>query len=319
MGKPAETRWEKYIDNMIAKHLEDTPGLTARTISDYKSSIRSLLRKMDKHGLETDPALIGPKELNAIYNIFQEEGLAVSTGKDYVNALKLYCFAAGNTSIEKKKLPWNTDYRPCADWLTKSESRTLLNADLNPEQRVLIHLELCLGLRRIDSVRLKVEYIDWKQKKLTVLGKGHGNGKLRVVDFIVKDKPGMNTEKIFREYIEYRNTMIALAKARNPSVKVPDRLLIYLTKNNLGSFSEDGVAIDNRIKAISDLTGVPFSNHTLRRTFGRTLFHSGVKVEDIAAILGHKDTKTTLKYLGLDKVDHSDHMNMLDFGDDDDD
>ena len=48
MGKPAETRWEKYIDNMIAKHLEDTPGLTARTISDYKSSIRSLLRKMDK-------------------------------------------------------------------------------------------------------------------------------------------------------------------------------------------------------------------------------------------------------------------------------
>ena len=79
------------------------------------------------------------------------------------------------------------------------------------------------------------------------------------------------------------------------------------------------MAIDNRIKAISDLTGVPFSNHTLRRTFGRTLFYSGVKVEDIAAILGHKDTKTTLKYLGLDKVDHSDHMNMLDFGDDDDD
>jgi integrase len=57
----------------------------------------------------------------------------------------------------------------------------------------------------------------------------------------------------------------------------------------------------------------------LRRTFGRTLYYSGVKIEDIAVILGHKDTKTTLKYLGLDKVDHSDHMNMLDFGDDDDD
>ena len=319
MGKSSESKWEPYIENMIAKHLEDTPGLTKRTISDYKSTIRSLLRKMESHGLETDPRLIGPKELNAVYNIFQEEGLAVSTGKDYVNALKLYCFAAGNTSIEKKKLPWNTDYRPFVDWLTPSQSRKLLKADLNPEQRMLVHLELCLGLRRIDSVRLKLEYIDWKRKKLTVLGKGHGNGKLRMVDFITKDAPGMNTEKIFREYIEYRDTMIALAKARNPSVKVPDKLLVYLKKNEIGSFSEDGVAIDNRIKRISEIVGVPFSNHTLRRTFGRTMYHSGVKIEDIAAILGHKDTKTTLKYLGLDKVDHSDHMNMLDFGDDDDD
>ena len=79
------------------------------------------------------------------------------------------------------------------------------------------------------------------------------------------------------------------------------------------------MAIDNRYQSHLGSHRVPFSNHTLRRTFGRTLYYSGVKIEDIAAILGHKDTKTTLKYLGLDKVDYSDHMNMLDFGDDDDD
>jgi len=94
---------------------------------------------------------------------------------------------------------------------------------------------------------------------------------------------------------------------------------LYPGCDRLGAFSEDGVAFDNRMKVISDSVGVPFSNHTLRRTFGRTLFSNGVKLEDIAAILWHKDTKTTLRYLGLDRVDHSSHMNMLDFGDDEDD
>jgi integrase len=128
----------------------------------------------------------------------------------------------------------------------------------------------------------------------------------------------MNTESILRDYIGYRETMVALARWRDPSAEEPGKLLIYLKHGRLGSFSEEGVAIDNRMKEISRIAGVPFSNHTLRRTFGRNLYQHGVKVEDIAAILGHKDTKTTLRYLGLDRTDHSGHMNMLDFGDEDD-
>ncbi|MBR4225347.1 MAG: site-specific integrase [Candidatus Methanomethylophilaceae archaeon] len=273
---------------------------------------------MDEHGLTTDPRRIGPRELNAVYALFQEEGLAVSTGKGYVNALKLYCSAAGNYS-KKKKLPWSTDYRPNADWLTNSQCRKLMKADLNPEQRMIVHLELCLGLRRVDSIRLRSEYIDWEGRKLTVLGKGHGKGKFRDVDFNTTDAPGMNTERVFRDYMEYREAMITVARGRDPSAKVPDRLLIYMSRGRLGAFSEKGVAIDNRIKEVSAIVGVPFSNHTLRRTFGRNLFQNGVKVEDIAAILGHKDTKTTLRYLGLDRVDHSSHMNMLDFGEEEED
>ena len=153
------SRWDRAIEAMIAKHLDDAPGLTPRTISDYRGSIRSLLRKMDEHGLVTDPSLIGSEELNAVYNIFQQEGLAVSTGKAYINVLKLYCYAAGNYSIEKKRLPWSTDYRPNADWLTNSQCRRIMKADLNPEQRMIIHLGLCLGLRRVDSFRLRLEYI----------------------------------------------------------------------------------------------------------------------------------------------------------------
>lgn len=183
--------------------------------------------------------------------------------------------------------------------------------------RDLIHLGLCMGLRRVDSIRLKVEYIDWKAKKIDVLGKGHGNGKWRVVDFNENSHPAMNTSKVLKDYIELREAMIQTTKDRNRNVKVPDKLLIYSKGTELGSFSEDGVAIDNRLKEIGRIAGMDLSFHTLRRTFGRTLFHNGVKIEDIAAILGHDNIKMTLKYLGLDRVDHKDHMSMLDFGEDD--
>ncbi len=103
-------------------------------------------------------------------------------------------------------------------------------------------------------------------------------GKFRGVDFNTTDAPGMNTERVFRDYMEYREAMIAVAKGRDPSAEVPDKLLIYMSRGRLGAFSEKGVAIDNRLKEVSAIVGVRFSNHTLRRTFGRNLFQNGVKV-----------------------------------------
>lgn len=37
---------------------------------------------------------------------------------------------------------------------------------------------------------------------------------------------------------------------------------------------------------------------------------AGVPIEDIARIFGHRDTKTTLRYLGLDYDDMSDAMTL---------
>ncbi len=51
----------------------------------------------------------------------------------------------------------------------------------------------------------------------------------------------------------------------------------------------------------------------LRCAFGNNLFQNGVKVEDIVSVLGYKDTKTTIRYLGLDRMEYSSQMNMLDF------
>ena len=45
--------------------------------------------------------------------------------------------------------------------------------------------------------------------------------------------------------------------------------------------------------------GRRIGNHTLRRTCARMWYRASVPVATISSLLGHSDTKTTLKYLGL--------------------
>ena len=58
--------------------------------------------------------------------------------------------------------------------------------------------------------------------------------------------------------------------------------------------------------------GFHFSNHDLRRTFGRRLYHAGVDVETISKFLGHESTVETLKYIGVNLDDMDRGMDMLD-------
>ena len=64
-----------------------------------------------------------------------------------------------------------------------------------------------------------------------------------------------------------------------------------------------GGAIDNHLRELSDRAGFDFSNHTLRRTFGRELYRSEVSIVVIATILGHNSIQTTMKYLGISMDD----------------
>lgn len=49
---------------------------------------------------------------------------------------------------------------------------------------------------------------------------------------------------------------------------------------------------------VSAKTEIEFTNHDLRRTFGRTAWFAGVPLETIKDMLGHEDTKTTVLNLG---------------------
>ena len=81
----------------------------------------------------------------------------------------------------------------------------------------------------------------------------------------------------------------------------------------LGSYDPiRGTAISNRVTAAGDAAGIDrLSSHMCRRTFGRTLWRDGVKVETVAAMLGHESVDQTLKYIGADLYDMSAAMKQF--------
>ena len=71
---------------------------------------------------------------------------------------------------------------------------------------------------------------------------------------------------------------------------------------------ERGLELQDNSSLIDNLfrirpLGFHFANHTLRRTFGRRLFHAEVPVETIFIFLGYGSTTETLKYIGVNLDD----------------
>jgi integrase len=118
-----------------------------------------------------------------------------------------------------------------------------------------------------------------------------------------------DTGAILSEYLEgYRAQVIAKAKAKNPSIKVPDNLFIYEQRGIVRPYRK--TAMDNILKRLGSRIGTDFSNHDLRRTCGRMMYRAGVRIEEIMRIFGHADTRTTIHYLGLDLDDMSGAMRL---------
>ena len=86
-------------------------------------------------------------------------------------------------------------------------------------------------------------------------------------------------------------------------MEVPPNLLIYERGGRLHAYQKS--AIEKILNKLGERVGFHFSNHDLRRTCGRMMYRAGVPIEIIARKFGHTDTRTTMKYLGLDFEDLS--------------
>jgi integrase/recombinase XerD len=229
-----------------------------------------------------------------------EETLETQVTRWKFSILNDYLGFHGNTVIKDMDMQWPPDARIHVDWLTAEQALTVMEAASGIE-RIIMHLELNIGLRRVEVLRLKVS--DVKLGHFDVLGKGRRGGKKRTNPF------HQDTNAELSYWFKLREIEIERARAKNKAVKVPEALLIYELRGKLYPYKRS--ALDLRLKAVSERTGIRFTNHTLRRTFGRTCWLAGVPLETIKDLLGHEDTKTTIQYLGINMDDKSEAMGQL--------
>lgn len=219
------------------------------------------------------------------------QGLAVSTIKDYSHALLRLLEFIGNPA-SKTKIIHQADVRPHVDWLQPDQAKAVMDCEKNPAQQLAVVLALGMGLRRIEIIRLKMQDVNTDRGYITVTGKGRGGGKLRIVPF----HPRFN--QALGDWLAVRHKMVV------PNRYVPDNLLIWERRGYCYAYSDHkGTGLDGLLRRVSDSIGIGFSFHTLRRTFGRLMWLSGVSVVTIAKMLGHTSTEQTLSYIGANLDD----------------
>lgn len=263
------------------------------TIQDYRWALNHLFNGLEDAKMTLNPRKVGKDEI--IY--LRDEYLTQSnrTKSNLIKILLGFLKWAGNTEIAKLRISFGDTSPRNIRWLTDEEA-TAVRLNAVGIERIIVHCELDLGMRRVEVLRLKVSDFhrgrNDRNNQIYVHGKGRNGGKFRQISWHPR------TDEVLEEYLRIRDSVIEKARKKNPAVKIPENLLIYERGGKL--FAYQKTAVDNFLKYLGERLGFEFSNHDLRRTCGRMMYRAGVTLEEIARIFGHSDTRTTAHYIGLD-------------------
>ena len=273
--------------------------LSEKTVKGTMWALRNMLRAVWENGYETNLQRMGQIEVDFLCGVHYA-GRAQSYIAHNLSFLKAFLKWAKNKQIDDIRWPVRNWARPNAKWLSDQEA-VLVRDSAEGIERIVVHLELDLGLRRIEVLRLKTcDFKPGRESLVPVLGKGRNGGKPRDVHW------HPDTAAELHAYLRLRDAIVARARAKNPAAEVSDSLLVYERAGHVRAYEKS--ALDNIIKGLARRTGLDFSHHTLRRTCGRMMHRGEAGIESIAAIFGHSDTKTTYRYLGLGLEDQGSAM-----------
>lgn len=281
--------------------LRDAGRSEVNTIRPYEWTLRRLFQGLMDFKRNWNPRKIRKDDVE-----FLRDEFLTGTNRYKENQIKIllaFLKWAGNKDVGKWHINFGDTSPTRVRWLEDDEARAV-RAEAKGIERMIIHCELDLGMRRIELLRLKVgSFVRGRIRQIQIHGKGRNGGKHRQISW------HPDTEAFLDDYLRnVRQPLIDRARKKNPNVRVPDELFIYEMKGELRPYKK--TALDNFLMALGERVGLHFTNHDLRRTCGRMMYRAGVRLEEISRIFGHADTRTTILYLGLNFDDMSDAMRI---------
>lgn len=142
--------------------------------------------------------------------------------------------------------------------------------------RAIIAFLLSTGCRISEVCGLNRDSIDFRSMECTVLGKGNKERTVFLDDV---------TAMLIQRYLAERTDLsVALFAGRGSDRMTPGGVRAMLT----------------RVAKQADVSNV--HPHRFRRTLATSLIDRGMKIQDVAAILGHEKLDTTMKYVYIDKT-----------------
>ena len=184
------------------------------------------------------------------------------------------------------------------DYLSVEESERLL-AVAEGQTKDMILLALYTGLRFGELIALTWNDINFRERILTV-SRSVSCGYLG------------STKSNKVRYIPLGNEVLQLLLSRKPEA-AGDR---FVFPNPSGKFLLQDTCLD-RLHKLCTKAGLRWIGwHTLRHTFASRLAERGASMRMIQELLGHSDTKTTMRYAHLNPAVLRDTINLLEKTDD---
>jgi len=263
----ARPRWS--LDQEVAKYLSvlEDGGRSPMTIQDYRWALNHLFNGLEDAKMNLNPRKVGKDEI-----IYLRDEYLTQSNRTKSNLIKIFLGFlrwAGNTEIAKLRISFGDTSPKNIRWLTDEEA-TAVRLNAVGIERIIVHCELDLGMRRVEVLRLKVnDFHSGRVRQIYIHGKGRNGGKFRQISWHPE------TARILDEYLSIRDKEIERARKKNPAVEIPESLLIYERGGKLSAYQK--TAVDNFLKNLGERLGFEFSNHDLRRTCGRMMYRAGVR------------------------------------------
>jgi len=269
--------------------------LKSTQVPEYRRELLKMFNELEAAGLACTPSKIGEREIEWLLNENWAKN-AVRTRRWKLTILNGFLKRHQNTVISQMQLGWPLNARVNVEWLSPEESVILMDAAVGVE-RIVLHLELHLGLRRCEVRNLRMQDIGMGWLQIT--GKGRGEGKPRTIAWAPE------TYSELPAWLEERERLIEKArKDLGPGIADPEHLVIYYHMRKLSGYSDNG--LDRVMERVVARTRIdkPGLHHRNRRTWGRLTMEAAGKDNQKALLIvsetyGHEDLKQTRKYLGL--------------------
>ncbi len=246
------------------------------TIRTYKNEFAQFLVAINKHPTEA----FTPDRLKDYLQYCSEKlNLSENTLHSRMNALKFYY----EKVLGREKFFWAIP-RPKKQLIlpkviSKEQIASLINSIENKKHKTIIALAYACGLRVSEVVSLKISNIDG-QRNMLFIERGKGK-KDRVISlsphilFMLRDYYRTYKPKFYLFEGQYENEHLS-----HRSIQA----VMQRAKKKAGINQAGGM-------------------HMLRHSFATHLLDKGIDVVFIQKLLGHKDIKTTLKYLHVTNKD----------------
>lgn len=261
---------------LAAKRID---GCRPKTIKGYRERLKMFMTQCSKpvQAITTDDL----REYLAY--LVDERHLMDNSVQAHINTLRsFFSWLVDEDNIRKSPMrkikSLKIDKLRSRHPLTVEELELVRDGCRGYKEKALVEFLVSSGCRVSEVAGLRVDDIDWRDRKCKVIGKGN---KERTVYFSVRAK------LMLQLYIAERRGGEALfASSRAPYEPLTDR------------------GIEKMISKLGKRIGMerPLYPHLMRHTFASHALNCGMELTIIQHLLGHSDPKTTLIYAEIDPI-----------------